>query len=92
MLLVVYDISDDKRRRKLHDQLWEHGIAIQYSAFECPDAALPEVRRIVSRFVREGDRADVYRLCGRCASRALRFGDLPGGGRAAEQVLDVACA
>lgn len=92
MLLVVYDVSDDKRRRKLHDRLWEHGVAIQYSAFECPDVALPDVRRIVSQFVREGDRADVYRLCTRCASRALRFGEDPIDSRTESEAVDVACA
>lgn len=34
-VVVVYDISDDKRRTKLHDVLLNYGTPVQYSVFEC---------------------------------------------------------
>lgn len=33
--LVVYDISDDKRRKKIADILEGYGVRVQYSVFEC---------------------------------------------------------
>ena len=44
MYVVVYDISDSRRRRRLHDQLLNYGTGVQYSVFEieerCLDGAL----------------------------------------------------
>ena len=34
-ILVVYDISNDKRRTKLHKRLKDFGTPVQYSVFEC---------------------------------------------------------
>jgi len=33
--LVIYDIGDDKRRKKLVKLLEKYGFRVQYSAFEC---------------------------------------------------------
>jgi CRISPR-associated protein Cas2 len=33
--VVVYDISDDKRRKKIADLLEGYGKRVQYSVFEC---------------------------------------------------------
>ena len=33
--VIVYDISSDKRRVKLHNKLEDYGSPIQYSVFEC---------------------------------------------------------
>ncbi|MEM2889797.1 MAG: CRISPR-associated endonuclease Cas2 [Candidatus Hadarchaeum sp.] len=35
LVLVVYDISNDKRRTKLHNVLLDYGTPVQYSVFEC---------------------------------------------------------
>ena len=34
-VLVVYDISNDRRRTKLHNLLLDYGSPVQYSVFEC---------------------------------------------------------
>jgi len=34
-ILIVYDISNDRRRSKLHNLLLDYGTPVQYSAFEC---------------------------------------------------------
>lgn len=74
MLVVVYDIGNDKRRRRLHKELSGVGWAVQYSAFECPDEAIGDVMRAIGRHVEPGDRACIYRLCRRCAHRAIARG------------------
>ncbi|AFZ47045.1 CRISPR-associated protein, Cas2 family [Cyanobacterium stanieri PCC 7202] len=33
--IVVYDITDDKRRKKIADILEGYGVRVQYSVFEC---------------------------------------------------------
>ncbi|MGV2391312.1 MAG UNVERIFIED_CONTAM: CRISPR-associated endonuclease Cas2 [Microcystis novacekii LVE1205-3] len=33
--VVSYDISDDKRRTKIHNTLKSYGQRVQYSVFEC---------------------------------------------------------
>ncbi|VTR99203.1 CRISPR-associated endonuclease Cas2 [Tuwongella immobilis] len=35
LILIAYDISDDKRRTKIFQQLKGFGEAIQYSLFQC---------------------------------------------------------
>ena len=34
-ILVVYDISNDRRRTRLHNLLLDFGTPVQYSVFEC---------------------------------------------------------
>jgi CRISPR-associated protein Cas2 len=34
-VVVVYDISDDKRRTRLHKRLRDFGSPVQFSVFEC---------------------------------------------------------
>jgi CRISPR-associated protein Cas2 len=34
-VVVVYDISDNKRRTRLHKKLLNFGTPVQYSVFEC---------------------------------------------------------
>lgn len=74
MLLVVYDITDDKRRYRLHKSLRGMGRSVQYSVFECEDEAFDEVMLAVGRLVRPSDRIRVYRLCGRCDGLVESFG------------------
>lgn len=35
LYLIIYDITDNKRRRKVSKILEKYGIRIQFSAFEC---------------------------------------------------------
>lgn len=75
MLVVVYDISNDRRRRCMHRDLSAVGRAVQYSAFECADGVMNEVIQAIERHVRRGDRVCVYRLCRRCADSAIIRGE-----------------
>lgn len=71
-ILVAYDISDDRRRTRLHDRLLAFGTPVQYSVFECrlePDAA-KKMRAMVARTIRPRvDRVRFYRLCAACVER-----------------------
>lgn len=71
-LLVVYDISDDKRRTRLHDVLLDFGTPVQYSVFECllDKRGLERMRRAVRRAIRpQKDHVRIYYLCVECVGR-----------------------
>jgi CRISPR-associated protein Cas2 len=71
-ILVVYDISNDKRRTKLHDALLDYGAPVQYSVFECllDEKGQEKMERAVMRVIRpKMDRVRFYYLCGRCLER-----------------------
>jgi len=71
-IVVVYDISDDKRRTRLHDALLNYGTPVQYSVFECLLDAdqMAQMKRAVERVIRpRKDRVRYYHLCQQCLSK-----------------------
>lgn len=72
-VVLVYDISDDRRRSRLHQALLDFGTPVQYSVFECwlteeeLKAMLKRVRRVTRPRL---DHVRWYRLCDECARRA----------------------
>lgn len=70
MLIVVsYDISDDRRRTRLAHTLKDFGERVQYSVFECrlDAAALEKLRRRVQMLIDvKEDTVRIYRLCLEC--------------------------
>ncbi len=79
-LVVAYDITDDRRRVRLHRLLLGFGDPVQFSVFECELSAgqTKEVRRRVRRLLRPGDRVRFYALCEHCAtSIEERLGPVP---------------
>ena len=72
LLLVIYDISKNKRRRKLHQVLLDFGTPVQYSAFECLlDAEeIMHMRKVMKRVIRPRvDQVRIYHLCKSCAAK-----------------------
>ncbi len=71
MVVICYDITDDKRRRRVDRVLSAFGHRVQYSVFE---AELDEKRyltmvRELRRVIDEGeDNVRFYRQCQRCRS------------------------
>lgn len=68
-VVVVYDISNDKRRTKLHKRLLDYGTPVQYSVFECLlDAkAYDRMKKAINRIIRPKlDHVRYYVLCGAC--------------------------
>ena len=71
-IVVVYDISNDRRRTKLHDVLLDYGTPVQYSVFECllDDEGLARMKRAVRKVIRPRvDRVRYYYLCQGCLSK-----------------------
>lgn len=78
--VLVYDITDDKRRTRLRKTMLRFGTPVQYSVFEC-DLAPRELRRMEKavRAVMKKDEDNVryYPLCRGCAQGAEVFGGRP---------------
>lgn len=72
-LLIVYDISNNRRRTKLHDALLDYGTPVQYSVFECwlDKGEQTRLKRTVRRIVRpkKEDSVRYYRLCAECVEK-----------------------
>ena len=70
--VVVYDISDDKRRTRLHDRLLDYGTPVQYSVFEClvDETGLDAMQKMIRRTIRARlDQVRIYRLCDACLQK-----------------------
>ncbi len=62
LVLVVYDIPDDKRRNKLATFLEGYGRRVQYSVFEC-FLSLAEMRQLHQKIARRvNEKEDNVRL------------------------------
>lgn len=71
-IVVVYDISDDRRRTKLHDLLVQYGTPVQYSVFECllNEKRLAKIKRDVAKVIKpKVDKVRYYFLCQACVKR-----------------------
>lgn len=68
-IVVVYDISNDKRRTRLHKKLCNFGSPVQYSVFECllTEEEVKEMKTVVNKVIRKTiDHVRYYPLCGAC--------------------------
>lgn len=71
-ILVVYDISNDRRRTRLHNALLDFGTPVQYSVFECllnrneTERMKKAVFRVISK---RRDAVRIYYLCADCVRR-----------------------
>jgi CRISPR-associated protein Cas2 len=71
-VVVVYDISNDRRRTKLHNALLNYGTPVQYSVFECllDDEGLAHMKRAIGKVIRPRvDRVRYYYLCQGCLKK-----------------------
>lgn len=71
-ILVVYDISNDKRRTKLHNALLDFGTPVQYSVFECllTDKEQERMKKKVMKVIRpKKDQVRFYFVCAECLKR-----------------------
>ena len=75
-IVVSYDISNTRRRNRLHRALKNFGTRVQYSVFECVLAA-KDVKRLeaaVRREIKDDDRVRYYHLCESCARQVVALG------------------
>ena len=72
-IVVAYDISEDKRRGRLHKKLKTFGLAVQYSVFECllTPEQFDKMKQAVAEHIKPkaGDRVRYYKLCEACRQR-----------------------
>jgi CRISPR-associated protein Cas2 len=76
-MTISYDISDDKRRTKIHKMLKSYGQWIQYSVFECDvtDSQYAKLRSRLSKVIKpEEDSIRFYFLCACCKNKVERIG------------------
>ncbi len=76
-IVVSYDISDDKRRTKIHKILSSYGQWMQYSLFECSlsETEYAKLRARLSKVIKsEEDSIRFYFLCACCQGKIERIG------------------
>ena len=68
-IVVAYDITDDRRRTRLHKRLKSFGTPVQYSVFECVlnERQLREMKGMVRKTIQsKADFVRYYSLCESC--------------------------
>lgn len=81
LYIVSYDVTDDRRRTRLHGMLKGFGRRVQFSVFEC-ELSVAEVEELAARVAFELDTGEdscrMYPLCSQCREsvRVVGRGDL----------------
>lgn len=75
-IVVAYDVSDDKRRIRLHKTLRRFGDRVQFSVFECvvTEHLFDEMRRAVAQVVSPEDNVRYYDICASCRKETITLG------------------
>ncbi len=78
-VVVSYDISDDKRRNRVRMELYNWGVRVQYSVFECnlSPKQIERMEKRLKRIIKEGDSLRIYVLCNDCINRIRTYGPVP---------------
>jgi CRISPR-associated protein Cas2 len=80
LYLVAYDISDDRRRTKVHKLLCGFGQWTQYSLFECflTDKELVALHGRLDKLLKaDEDNVRFYHVCQACQSKTETVGSSP---------------
>lgn len=76
-VIVVYDISDNKKRTKMFKTMKNFGTPIQFSAFECilNEKGFQEIQEIIQGIVHpKEDKVRIYTLCNNCRGGIKNIG------------------
>jgi len=71
-IVVAYDVTDDRRRARLHRKLKNFGNPVQFSVFECilSPKDLRRMKKTVERVIKKDeDLIRYYPLCEACRRR-----------------------
>lgn len=77
LIVVSYDVPDDRRRLRLANALKDFGMRVQYSVFECQleDEDVSRLRSRLEKLINvKEDRVRLYRFCLGCESRLEIYG------------------
>lgn len=72
LVVIAYDVANDRRRVRLHTLLLGYGTAVQESLFECDlsERETQQLQRRIAGIIRSAtDAVRIYRLCRTCAER-----------------------
>lgn len=78
LIVVAYDISNNKRRKRLAKLLESHGARVNYSVFECflLPAELEGLKQAAQEIIKpKHDCILYYELCGLCTEKIDRYGN-----------------
>jgi CRISPR-associated protein Cas2 len=76
-VVITYDISEDKRRTKIHKVLKSYGQWMQFSVFECDltEMQYARLRSRLSKLIKpDQDSIRFYFLCACCKDKVERIG------------------
>jgi CRISPR-associated protein Cas2 len=79
LTLVAYDITNDKRLRRVAQLCEDHGVRVQYSVFECrldEDEFTTFWLRLLDLIDESEDRLVAYKIDARCARDTLTAGTM----------------
>jgi len=79
-IVISYDITDDRRRRRIFKLMEGYGTRVQYSVFECElsGTQLKELRTRVQKLMQpREDSVRFYMLCADDVKRVLCLGGRP---------------
>jgi CRISPR-associated protein Cas2 len=71
-VVVTYDITDDRRRLHVSDELENFGARVNYSVFECrldPDHLADLKQRLAEKIEPTEDNVRYYTLCDACVRK-----------------------
>ncbi len=77
LVIISYDIQDDKKRTRLANKLKDFGPRVQYSVFEAEITAeeLKRMRKLLKEIpLEEKESIRLYQLCSTCKSRIKIWG------------------
>lgn len=78
MYVVSYDISNDRRRRKIAKELENYGTRVQYSVFECnlTRTRYGKLFKRLSELMLEEEEGSVriYEICANCEKKIVTIG------------------
>jgi CRISPR-associated protein Cas2 len=80
LYLIAYDISNNKRRTKIHKTLSGFGKWTQYSLFECflNEKELITLRSRIRTIINEKeDNLRIYHICAACQEKTETIGSSP---------------
>jgi len=77
LILISYDVKEDKTRTKLAKRLLDYGPRVQYSVFEADvkDVELAKLQQELAKVdLQEDDSIRLYRLCESCRNKIIIYG------------------
>ena len=74
--LVIYDICDPKRLRRVAKIMEDYGFRVQKSVFEleAPELVVEGLRRRIRKIIQDDDFVVYFDLCQRCWQKRMKYG------------------